>query len=54
MPLDTFTDEAYAGLAAGREQVAIGMAQKAFDDFETKRQESFHGFVRMLNEGGKP
>ena len=43
MPLDEFIEASYAGLAAGKEQVPIGMAEPAFaeDGFETKRQEAF-------------
>lgn len=41
MPLDQFIEEAYGGLAAGEEQVAVGMAKTAFDRFESRRQEAF-------------
>ena len=54
MPLDAFTEQAYAGLAAGHEQVAVGASEKAFDAFEIKRQDFFQGFVKMLASGGKP
>lgn len=52
MPLDQFTEEAYTGLAAGKDQVAIGMAAQAFETFEWKRQEAFHEMVKMMR-GGK-
>jgi len=52
MPLDQFTHEAYDGLAAGKEQVAIGMAAQAFEGFEWKRQDAFHGMVKAMS-GGK-
>lgn len=52
MPLVEFTNKAYAGLAAGDEQVAIGMAKDALDGWESKRQEAFHGMVQAMS-GGK-
>jgi short-subunit dehydrogenase involved in D-alanine esterification of teichoic acids len=52
MPLDEFTDEAYAGLASGQEQVPVGMAKRAFDGFEKQRQEAFAGMVKAMS-GGK-
>ena len=52
MPLDQFTDEAYAGLAAGKDQVPVGMAASAFETFELKRQEAFHGMIKRMS-GGK-
>ena len=52
MPLGQFTEEAYAGLAAGNEQVAIGMSKTAFDKFELSRQEVFQGMVKQMG-GGK-
>ena len=48
MPLDQFTEEAYQGLAAGKEQVAIGMAHDAFEAFETRRQDQFGKFVKAM------
>jgi len=52
MPLDQFTEEAYAGLAAGKEQVPVGNSRDWFDSFEPQRQETFHKMVKMM--GGKP
>ncbi|MCJ1471449.1 hypothetical protein MMC13_000088 [Lambiella insularis] len=51
MPLDQFTNEAYAGLAAGKEQVAVGMAKDALEGFESKRQEAFHGMIKAMSGG---
>ena len=48
MPLDEFTEEAFQGMAAGKEQVAVGMAAVAFEKFETRRQELFHKMVEMM------
>ncbi|KAL8789117.1 MAG: hypothetical protein Q9195_006983 [Heterodermia aff. obscurata] len=42
MPLDEFIEQAYQGLAAGQEQVPIGMGQEYFESFELRRQEDFH------------
>ena len=44
MPLAQFIEEAYAGLAAGKEQIPIGDAKSGFsgDGFEVKRQQAFH------------
>lgn len=44
MPLDEFTEEAYRGLMQGKDQIPVGMSQRAFDAFEVKRQEIFNGF----------
>ena len=46
MPLDQFTEEAYAGLAAGHEQVPVGLAKGAFDGFESDRQKVFQSMVQ--------
>ncbi|KAL2439040.1 hypothetical protein ABEF95_015641 [Exophiala dermatitidis] len=48
MPLDEFTNQAYAGLASGSEQVPVGTAKQAFDAFEVKRQEIFAQMVKAL------
>lgn len=45
MPLDQFTDEAYQGLAAGNEEVVVGIAQKWYGSFEPQRQECFRNLV---------
>lgn len=50
MPLDQFTDEAYEGLAAGKEEVTVGSAQDWYNKFESARQELFHGIVKMRKQ----
>lgn len=45
MPLDEFTDVAWAGLLAGKEQIPVGFVGKAFEAFENKRQDMFHGMM---------
>ena len=47
MPLDEFTEQAYQGLAAGKEQVPIDLGKEYFESFELRRQEDFH----RLTEG---
>jgi short-subunit dehydrogenase involved in D-alanine esterification of teichoic acids len=48
MPLEEFTNEAWAGLTEGKEQIPVGFVAKAFDAFENKRQEMFHGFMMNM------
>jgi short-subunit dehydrogenase involved in D-alanine esterification of teichoic acids len=48
MPLEEFTDAAWAGLTKGEEQIPVGFVVKAFESFENKRQEMFHGFVKSM------
>lgn len=49
MPLEEFTNEAWAGLTEGKEQIPVGFVGKAFDAFENKRQEMFHGFMMSMH-----
>ncbi|KAK5195145.1 hypothetical protein LTR99_002615 [Exophiala xenobiotica] len=51
MPLDEFMDEAYAGLVDGQDQIPVGMAKRAFDGFEVKRQEAFAHMLKMMGGG---
>jgi short-subunit dehydrogenase involved in D-alanine esterification of teichoic acids len=48
MRLDEFTDAAWAGLTKGDEQIPVGFVAKAFDAFESKRQEMFKGFMMNM------
>ncbi|KAL8662653.1 MAG: hypothetical protein Q9202_004518 [Teloschistes flavicans] len=41
MPLDQFTNEAYDGLAAGKEEVVVGDAAGWYNAFEPQRQQIF-------------
>ena len=45
MPLEEFTEEAWGKLSKGDEQIPVGFSAKAFEVFEGKRQELFHGLV---------
>ncbi|EAT86434.1 hypothetical protein HBI56_101380 [Parastagonospora nodorum] len=49
MPLEEFTNEAWAGLTEGKEQIPVGFVGKAFDAFENKRQEMFHGLMMKMH-----
>ena len=46
MPLDHFIDEAYEGLAAGREEVVVGSAKGWYERFEPRRQELLHEMIK--------
>ncbi len=50
MPLDQFTNEAYEGLAAGKEEVAVGEAQDRYDKFEPVRQGLFHDGIKLMRQ----
>lgn len=45
MPLAEFTENAWAGLEKGEEQIPVGMSAKSFEAFEKKRQELFHAMM---------
>ena len=49
MPLDQFIEEAYNGLAAGKEQVPVGTSKQSFDTWEAERQKQFHGMVEAIS-----
>ena len=53
MPLNEFTDEAYEGLAAGKDQIPVGSAKDWFESFEPQRQEKFHGMIKAMGGYGK-
>ena len=46
MPLDQFTNEAYEGLAAGKEEVAVGSGQGWYNKIEPVRQELFREMLK--------
>ena len=50
MPLDQFTNEAYEGLAAGKEEVAVEKAQDWYDKFEPARQELFYDLIKLMKQ----
>lgn len=49
MPIEEFTEEAYQGLAAGKEQVPVGTSKRSFDGFEVQRQQAFHGLIKSIS-----
>lgn len=50
MPLDKFIEEAYEGLAAGKEEVTVGDATTWYEKIEVPRQNEFHGLVKVMNK----
>ena len=50
MPLDQFTNEAYEGLAAGKEEVVVGNSQDWYNKFEPARQELFHDLDKLMKQ----
>lgn len=48
MPLDEFTDAAWAGLIDGKESIPVGTAQDSWDAFEVIREKKFRGMVDMM------
>ena len=54
MPLDKFTEDAWAGLEAGKDQIPVGMTVANFEGFEVKRQEGMDkmamGVQNMLKQ----
>lgn len=50
MPLDQFTNEAYEGLAAGKEDVAVEKSRDWYDKFEPARRELFNGLVKAMKQ----
>lgn len=53
MPLAQFTDEAVAGLKAGKEEIPVGLAATWYDAFEPQRQEAFRKMVVVMKGGEK-
>jgi hypothetical protein len=52
MPLEDFTNQTMEKLFRGEEQIPIGLAARAFENVEVKRQEAFaHLIERMKGQG---
>lgn len=49
MPLDDFTNQAYEGLAAGKEEVPVDSSKEWYNKFEGLRQEAFHDMIELQN-----
>lgn len=50
MPLKEFTDEAFAGLIAGKEEIPVGVAAHWYNAFEPQRQKAFHQVAEMMKK----
>ncbi|KAJ4295462.1 hypothetical protein N0V90_007474 [Kalmusia sp. IMI 367209] len=50
MPLDEFTEDSWAKLVRGDEQVLVGFIEGAFEKFEKSRQEMFHQMIKIVRE----
>ena len=50
MPLDRFVDDAYAGLAARKDEVTVGPAKGWYDSFEPARQKVFSEFNEEMKK----
>lgn len=46
MPLDQFTDEAFEGLCAGKDQIPVGFSKLCMEKFELDRQKVFDDFTQ--------
>jgi short-subunit dehydrogenase involved in D-alanine esterification of teichoic acids len=53
MDLDEFTEKAWEGLVEGKIDIPVGMAAKAYEVFEEKRQGMFRGLMDMMKVSGK-
>ncbi|KAF2874391.1 short-chain dehydrogenase/ reductase-like protein [Massariosphaeria phaeospora] len=50
MPLDEFTEDSWAKLVKGDDQIPVGFAEAAFEKFENARQESFQQMAKQVKE----
>ena len=50
MPLDSFTDAAYEGIAAGKDQIVVGSIGPAdtFNEIIDKRRDTFTFLAKMM------
>jgi len=48
MPLKEFTEETWTRLIQGDEQIPVGFAVEAFDNFEKNRQEMYHKTMKNM------
>lgn len=52
MPIDEFTENSWAKLVKGDEQIPVGFVETAFERFEKSRQETFHMMANMVKARG--
>ena len=48
MPLAQFTDEAWAGLLTGEEEVVVGMSKQWYDAIEPARRKYFQQMMNLV------
>ena len=48
MPLTQFTDEAWAGLLTGEEEVVVGMAKEWYNAIEPARKKYFQQMMKFF------
>ena len=48
MPLKDFTEQTWAGLTAGKDQIAVGMSERSFNGWEQERQKAFHHMTQAM------
>jgi short-subunit dehydrogenase len=53
MDLEAFTEEVWNGLEEGKDDIAVGMAAKAYEVFEEKRQGMFRGLMELMKGSGE-
>lgn len=53
MPLDEFTDKAWAGLKRGNESIPVGMAEEQFEALEKTRMELYEKMNEKMTPGFK-
>lgn len=48
MPLDEFTEEAWEGLCAGKEDIPVGMTKRSYEALEVKRQDIMMTIAKQM------
>ncbi|KAF2706137.1 short-chain dehydrogenase/ reductase-like protein [Pleomassaria siparia CBS 279.74] len=51
MPLDEFTEDSWAKLVKGDDQIPVGFVEKSFEEFEKTRQKTFGTLSKIVKEG---
>ncbi|KAF7846152.1 hypothetical protein BT93_L5116 [Corymbia citriodora subsp. variegata] len=50
MPLNEFTNDTWAGMTAGKNQIPVGTAVKSFESWEQERQKMFFGMKQAMEK----
>jgi len=53
MDLDEFIEVVWKGLEKGKDDVAVGMAEKVYEVFEQRRQGMFKGLAELMKGSGE-